>query len=112
MYFNQNTEPQEYHDPYSGKYYFIDRVPANKGHTSTEYEEWCSTADKRSASHSACSSSDAVQKKMPWFGNGKGEVSVRARKVYTGVEAYRPLFLTSALDGGEWSASHPSWFTS
>jgi len=30
---------------------------------------------------------------------------------YRGVQVYCHLFLTSALDGGEWSASHPDYFT-
>jgi hypothetical protein len=32
-------------------------------------------------------------------------------KTYWGVEVYLHTFLTSALDGGEWSASHPGRFT-
>jgi len=31
---------------------------------------------------------------------------------YEGVEVYLHAFLTSALDGGEWSASGPDRFTS
>jgi hypothetical protein len=33
-------------------------------------------------------------------------------KTYCGVEVYFNAFLTSALDGGEWSASCPGRFTS
>jgi hypothetical protein len=33
-------------------------------------------------------------------------------KTYWGVEIYLHAFLTSALDGGEWSASRPGRFTS
>jgi hypothetical protein len=32
-------------------------------------------------------------------------------KAYGGVEVYIHVFLTSALDGGEWSASRPGRFT-
>jgi hypothetical protein len=32
-------------------------------------------------------------------------------KTYKGVEVYICVFLTSALDGGEWSASRPGRFT-
>jgi hypothetical protein len=32
-------------------------------------------------------------------------------KAYGGVDVYILIFLTSALDGGEWSASHPGHFT-
>jgi hypothetical protein len=32
-------------------------------------------------------------------------------KTYRGVEIQLHTFLTLALDGGEWSASHPSHFT-
>jgi hypothetical protein len=32
-------------------------------------------------------------------------------KTYWGVEIQLHAFLTSALDGGEWSASHPGRFT-
>jgi hypothetical protein len=32
-------------------------------------------------------------------------------KTYGGVEVYSTNFLTSALDGGEWSASRPCRFT-
>jgi hypothetical protein len=32
-------------------------------------------------------------------------------KAYWGVEVYLEAFLTLALDGGEWSASHPGRFT-
>jgi hypothetical protein len=32
-------------------------------------------------------------------------------KTYRGVEVYLRSFLTSALDGGEWSASRPSRFS-
>jgi hypothetical protein len=32
-------------------------------------------------------------------------------KIYNGVEVYLPPFLTSALDGGDWSASSPGHFT-
>jgi hypothetical protein len=34
-----------------------------------------------------------------------------AMKTYWGMEVYLHAFLTSALDGGEWSASRPSRFT-
>jgi hypothetical protein len=34
-----------------------------------------------------------------------------AMKTYWGVEVYLHVFSTSALDGGEWSASHPGHFT-
>jgi hypothetical protein len=34
-----------------------------------------------------------------------------AMKTYWGVEVYLHAFLTSALDGGEWSASRPGHFT-
>jgi hypothetical protein len=34
-----------------------------------------------------------------------------AMKTYWGVEVYFQAFLTSALDGGEWSASRPGRFT-
>jgi hypothetical protein len=33
-------------------------------------------------------------------------------KAYGGVDVQIQIFLTSALVGGEWSASHPSRFTS
>jgi hypothetical protein len=33
------------------------------------------------------------------------------RKVYGGVDVYIHIFLTSALVGGEWSASRPGRFT-
>jgi len=32
-------------------------------------------------------------------------------KTYWGVKVQLHVFLTSALDGGEWSASHPGRFT-
>jgi hypothetical protein len=32
-------------------------------------------------------------------------------KAYGGMDEYFHIFLTSALAGGEWSASHPSRFT-
>jgi hypothetical protein len=32
-------------------------------------------------------------------------------KMYGGVDVYIHVFLTSALVGGEWSASHPDCFT-
>jgi len=32
-------------------------------------------------------------------------------KIYWGVEVWVHAFLTSVLDGGEWSASNPSHFT-
>jgi hypothetical protein len=32
-------------------------------------------------------------------------------KTYEGVDVYIHIFLTSALVGGEWSASHPGRFT-
>jgi hypothetical protein len=32
-------------------------------------------------------------------------------KAYGGVDVYIHIFLTLALVGGEWSASHPSCFT-
>jgi hypothetical protein len=32
-------------------------------------------------------------------------------KVYGGVDVYNHIFLTSALDGGEWSAPRPCRFT-
>jgi hypothetical protein len=32
-------------------------------------------------------------------------------KMYWGVEVWLHAFLTSSLDGGEWSASHPGYFT-
>jgi hypothetical protein len=32
-------------------------------------------------------------------------------KTYGGVDAYIHVFFTSALDGGEWSASRPTRFT-
>jgi hypothetical protein len=32
-------------------------------------------------------------------------------KVYGGVDVYTHIFLTSAVDGGEWSASRPARFT-
>jgi hypothetical protein len=32
-------------------------------------------------------------------------------KMYVGVKVYLHAFLTSALDGNEWSASHPGPFT-
>jgi hypothetical protein len=35
-----------------------------------------------------------------------------AMKAYWGVDVYFRLFLASALDGGEWSASHSGHFTS
>jgi hypothetical protein len=42
-------------------------------------------------------------------GKGKGKTSpVLAMNMYWGVEIYVHEFLTSALDGGEWSASHPA----
>jgi hypothetical protein len=34
-----------------------------------------------------------------------------ANKTYWGVEVWLRAFLTSALDGGEWSASRPGRFT-
>jgi hypothetical protein len=34
-----------------------------------------------------------------------------AMKAYWGVEVYLHAFLTSALDGGEWSAKRPGHFT-
>jgi hypothetical protein len=34
-----------------------------------------------------------------------------AMKTYQGMEAEAPPFLALALDGNEWSASHPSHFT-
>jgi hypothetical protein len=33
-------------------------------------------------------------------------------KVYWGMDVYIHVFLTSALDGGEWSDSRPGCFTS
>jgi hypothetical protein len=40
----------------------------------------------------------------------KTETKVKV-KMYKGVEIYLQAFLTSVLDGGEWSASHPGRFT-
>jgi hypothetical protein len=41
---------------------------------------------------------------------GKGKVKFSPRKRIEGVEAKLHAFLTSALDGGEWSASRPGRF--
>jgi len=40
-----------------------------------------------------------------------GSRPVHAVKVYLGSEELLPSFLTSALDGGEWSVAHPIRFT-
>jgi hypothetical protein len=37
--------------------------------------------------------------------------SWRGAKLSTGTTLPLPLFLTSTLDGGEWSVSHPCCFT-
>jgi len=89
------------YDPYSGNYYYIDRVPADKGHTSSVQEEWCYTAGNRCASRSACICWDAVQENCHGFVVVRVK-SLRARKAYVGMEVFLQSFLTSALDGREW----------
>jgi hypothetical protein len=45
-------------------------------------------------------------------GKGKGKfVPEHAVKACEGVIIYLQLFLTSAIDGGGWSASRPGYFT-
>jgi len=37
-------------------------------------------------------------------------IKLHTMKTYGGMEVYPHAFLTSVLDGGEWSASHPGRF--
>jgi hypothetical protein len=63
--------------------------------------------------HEICTGGDHQPEKGE-KGNGKGKIVLikhHAMKMCRGVEVLLHAFLTSALDGSEWSASRPSRFT-
>jgi len=51
-----------------------------------------------------------VPNKVPYHEDILFLTKHRSMKIYEGVEVYFQAFLTSALDGGEWSSSHPGLF--
>jgi hypothetical protein len=54
---------------------------------------------------------DVVQYKVKCTGKSKVVPEHHAMKTYWGVEVWHHTFLTSKLDGGEWSASRPGRFS-